>query len=477
MGMLAQAREVMAPDASETPAPAVVAMGASAGGLEALQSLLARLRPNGRTSYVVAQHMANDSHHGLVCELLQRTCGLPVRLMTPDETPVADTVTLIPSGCHAQWQAGHWVMTPPSDRYFSTPSVDALFVSLAQGLGPQAAGVILSGAGSDGAHGAAMLLHLGGRVWIQSLRQARFDGMPAAAHQAAPGAPMFAVEDIPAQWLGGAPPVAAIRSPSVTALAELIAHVRQVTGVDFSGYKPETLERRAAKQAAQLGLASLVAYVEYVATHPQEAWALQRRFLVSVSSFFRDRPAFEALGRAWRQERNVSADPWRCWVPACATGEEAYTLSMLHAEGVQAGAWARGLEVLATDLNTDALAQARRAVYDFKATREMDDAMCQRYFTPHEQGLEVAASVRAPVRFDCQDLLARQPEGPWHVISCRNLLIYLQTPLQERLMADFHARLVPGGWLFISPAETLPQASLRWFSPHDMDHRIYRRLP
>ena len=145
MGMLAQAREVMAPDASETPAPAVVAMGASAGGLEALQSLLARLRPNGRTSYVVAQHMANDSHHGLVCELLQRTCGLPVRLMTPDETPVADTVTLIPSGCHAQWQAGHWVMTPPSDRYFSTPSVDALLVSLAQGLGPQAAGVILSG--------------------------------------------------------------------------------------------------------------------------------------------------------------------------------------------------------------------------------------------------------------------------------------------------------------------------------------------
>ena len=144
------------------------------------------------------------------------------------------------------------------------------------------------------------------------------------------------------------------RSPSGAALAALIEHVRRITGVDFSGYKPETLERRAAKRVEQLGLASLVAYVEYVATHPQEAWALQRRFLVSVSSFFRDRPAFEALGRAWRQERNVSADPWRCWVPACATGEEAYTLSMLHAEGVQAGAWARGLEVLATDLELNA---------------------------------------------------------------------------------------------------------------------------
>jgi chemotaxis methyl-accepting protein methylase len=396
--------------------------------------------------------------------------------MTPDEAPVSDAVTLIPSGCHAQWQAGRWVMTPPSERYFSTPSVDALLVSLAQGLGSQAAGVILSGAGSDGAHGAAMLLRLGGRVWIQSLRQARFDGMPAAAHQAAPGAPLLAVEDIPAQWLGQAPPMLVTRSASVAALAELIAHVRRATGVDFSGYKPETLERRAAKRLEQLGLASLAAYVEFVAAHPQEAWALQRRFLVSVSSFFRDRPAFEALGQAWRQDR-PSPDPWRCWVPACATGEEAYTLAMLHAEGVRAGAWARGLEVLGTDLNTDALQQARQAIYDPKATREMDDAMCQRYFTPHEQGLAVAAPIRAPVHFDCQDLLSRQPEGPWHVISCRNLLIYLQTPLQERLMADFHARMAPGGWLFISPAETLPQASLRWFSPHDMDHRIYRRVP
>jgi len=474
--MLVLAREPVA-SAAEPRAPTVVALGASAGGLEALQELLSRLRPNGHTGYVVAQHMASDSHHDLVLQLLQRVCALPVRLMQADETLVVDAVTLIPSGFHAQWQAGRWVLQPPSARYFSTPSVDALLVSLAEGLGSAAAGVILSGAGSDGAHGATVLWRHGGRIWIQSPRQARFDGMPRAALAAVPNAPVLKVEDMAAQWQGMDPPPNPAPTAATPDLGALIGQVRRVTGVDFSGYKPDTLERRATKRLQELGLESLADYVGYVENRAEEAWTLQRRFLVSVSSFFRDRAAFEALGRAWRLTPGPSTAAWRCWVPACATGEEPSTPAMLHAEGQRDGSWAHRLDVLATDLNEEALRHARQAVYGHRATREMDDGLCQRYFTSRDNELEVIASIRAGVRFECQDLLAVQPEGPWDVISCRNLLIYLQTPLQERLIADFHARMAPGGWLFISPAETLPQASLRWFAPHDMNHRIYRRLP
>lgn len=457
-------------------APAVVAIGASAGGLEALQTLLAGLKANGRTAYVVAQHMRDASHHDLMLQLLQRSCPLPVRLLAHGDTPVADMVQLAPAGCHAIWQEGRWALQPLSPRYFSAPSVDALLISLAQGLGDSAAAVILSGAGHDGAQGAASLWRQGGSVWVQSPHQARFDGMPTAALQAVPDAAVLAVEDMARRW-----PWLTLTPTAVdgrhTSLDKLTGFVRQVTGVDFSGYKPETLLRRTNQRMAELRLASLQDYAAYLDAHPHEAWTLRRRFLVSVSSFFRDACAFEALAQAWRQDAQPGKPTWRCWVPACASGEEAYSLAMLHAEGLCDEAWTHRLEVLGTDLNESALEQARRGIYPLKAVREAGAARIQRHFQPLAGELEVAPALRAGVRFAAQDLLATLPDGPWDTISCRNLLIYLQTPLQERLIARFHQSLKPGGWLFLGSSETLTQASLRGFAPYDMDHRIYRRLP
>ena len=460
-----------------TVAPEVVVIGTSAGGLEALQRLLPLLRPNKTTAYVVVQHMGSDSQHLVLQQLLQRTCALPVELMKAGEPPQSDTVHLVPSGGHARWENGHWTLSPPSSQFVYTPSVDVLLLSLAQGLGKRAAAVILSGAGSDGAIGAAELHLRGGRVWVQAPQQARFDGMPRAVMAAVPDAQTLHIEDMPNAWSWWSAHNVMMPTPPSGELAALLERVKDVTGVDFTGYKPERLERRTARRLQELGVPTLKAYLSRVNADPEEAWTLQSRFLVSVSSFFRDRAAFTALGEAWRQQPPTPGQSWRCWVPACATGEEAYTLAMLYDEGIRDGAWTGTVEVVGTDLNAEALSLAEQARYGSKALKEVDHLERDRYFLRDGDNYDVISPILTSVRFERQNLLTQQPDGPWDVISCRNLLIYLQASLQERLIADFHARMAPGGWLFISPAETLPLASLRLFACHDLTHRIYRRLP
>lgn len=455
--------------------PAVVVIGASAGGLDALQGLLTGLRPNGRTAYVIAQHMANDQHQEMMRHLLQRICRLPVRIMRTEDGLTADMVTLVPAGHQASWQGGRWMLRPATRDDVYTPSVDLLLQSLAEAWGVQATGVILSGAGSDGANGAAALARHGGELLVQSPMQARFDGMPTAVLARVPASQVLRVEDMVARWCPKGDFSDDSTKPAVSTLMALTKRVRHVTGIDFSGYKQETLQRRTLKRMGELGLVTWEDYLWHLEQNAEEAWVLKRRFLVSVSSFFRDKAAFDALGQAWRGSRQPRG-LWRCWVPACATGEEAYSLSMLYAEGVRESLWSGEFEVLGTDLNEEALSHARHASYAAKAMREVDVTLLDRYFSQSDGRFTVDPAVRNCVRFDCQDLLATQPEGPWNVVSCRNLLIYLQTPVQEKLLADIHARMAPGGWLFISPMETLPQASLRWFAPVDMDHRIYRRL-
>lgn len=454
--------------------PAIVAIGTSAGGLDALRRLLPHLKANGLTCYVVVQHMADAHHHGRLLQLLQHTCPLPVRLIAHGDPPAADVVQLAPAGCHTVWQDGRWTLLPLSPRYFSSPSINALLASLAEGLGASAAAVILSGAGSDGAQGAASLRGRGGGVWIQSPGQARFGGMPASALRAVPDAAVLAIEDMPEHWPWLAPKPT---DGDCASLATLLERIDRVTRVDFTGYKTDTLLRRTHKRMAELGLASLEAYAAYMDEHPQETWTLRQRFLVSVSSFFRDASAFEALARAWGQYPRQDGSAWRCWVPACAAGEEAYSLAMLHAEGQDAGVWKRKLEVLGTDLNEPLLEQAKRGVYPHKAVQEIGATRIRRHFQPCESGLEVVPSLRESVRFASQDVLETLPPGPWDVISCRNLMIYLQTSAKERLIARFREALAPGGWLFLGASEALPQSSLLDFAPYDMAHRIYRRLP
>lgn len=458
----------------------VVGIGASAGGLDALQGLLQRFRPDGRSAYVVAQHMAQDAHHSLMLDLLRRAGPLPVRLLAQGDAPMPDTVSLIPAGQHAVLRQGRFELEPPSERFFSTPSIDALLQSLARERGASAVGVVLSGSGKDGAQGCRALHQVGALVVVQSPQEARFTGMPEAALAACPQARRLPLADIAAAWLPSAAPMVA---PSLAppedagdALASLLVRMRQTTGVDFSGYKTDTLTRRWRQRRQELQLDTPDAYLALVRQQPDELHILQQRFLVSVSSFVRNRAAFAALAQAWRGGRSAAQQrPFRCWVPACASGEEACSLVMLHEEGRRAGHWQGEIEVLGSDLNPQALAQAREGLYAPGALREVDADWRERYFSREGPRWRVADSVRARLRFERANVLDAVPPGPWDMVSCRNLLIYLKKPCQDRLLHAFHAALAPGGWLMVSPAESLSQDHLRLFTPHDIAHRIYRR--
>jgi len=465
------------------PTPVWVAIGASAGGLDALQQLIIGLSPTGRQGYIVAQHMAGGVHAERLRQLLSHHSAMPVRVAADGDAPQVDEILLIPGGCHAVWQAGALHLLPPSEHYFSTPSVDALFASLAALPRGQACGIVLSGSGSDGAEGCKTLRQAGHTVLVQQPAEARFQGMPEAA-MAARGAQVLSLADM-TRWLQGPrltdrPALnnpAPSASPEEEALARLLPAIAQLTQVDFGGYKLDTLLRRLAKRQRETAEPDLPRYVAWALGQPQELWLLQQRFLVSVSSFFRDRTAFEALAAAWSAQ--ASTTPWRCWVPACATGEEAYTLAMLREAGVAAGRWSADFELLASDLNKEALAVARHACYAATALREMPVDYRNRWLLPattQQEVWRVHEQLRSRVHFEQADLLHKVAPGPWDLISCRNLLIYLKAECQDRLIRAFHAQLKPDGLLFISPSETLGQAAMNLFVPVDMGHRIFRKV-
>lgn len=487
---------------SSAPAPwdhrRLVGIGASAGGLEAMLTLLARLPLTGRISYVVAQHMAHDAHSELMARLIGRESALPVVLAGDGDVLLPDTVHVIPAGRDGVVSGDKISLCQPGPGNLSTPSVNGLFGSIAEAAAAHGVGIVLSGTGSDGALGCRALKAAGGTVYVQDPKEARFDGMPEAAINTG------CVDDVlPAATVAdrlaaifpdsrrlpspAAEPALAADAEGVSAaerdeLARLLPLVLAETGIDFSCYKEDTLVRRLAKRKSLLGLEDADAYLARAKSDPEELRTLQRLFLVSVSSFFRDRAAFAEVQRALaeRIRNKPSGEPLRVWVPGCASGEECFTLAIVVAELLQRNDERRPVVIVGTDLNAEALALARSGDYSPLALREMDTALVDRYFVPRERHMELRADIRAMVRFEQRNVLEGPPAdlaADVDLVSCRNLLIYMKSGLQDELVAAFHRMLRPDGLLFIGPSETLAVAGSQLFSPVDHHHRLYRRRP
>lgn len=466
----------------------VAGIGASAGGLEALQALISGLRANGRVAYVVAQHMADDAHSDLVVRLLGRDSALPVMLAEDGERLRADTIRFIPAGCDGLVREGRLYLERRSVANLSAPSVNVLFASVAQACSERAIGIVLSGAGSDGTVGCRAIKARGGQTFVQSPDEARCNGMPGSAiagrlaDRVLPAADIARAVMALFQPSGPGPAATPEGTPTVSSaereeLAVLLPLVRQATGVDFTHYKEETLLRRLAKRKSDLGVVSAGAYLTLVQRRPEELQALQQFFLVSVSSFFRDRASFACLARALAER--VAAKPegeaFRVWVPGCASGEEAYTLAIILAELAARHRGPRPIRVLASDINPSALATARAGLYKPAAVQEMATDLRQRYLQPRDELWEVGGNLRALVAFEERDVLSSTPDGPMDLISCRNLFIYLKSPLQDRLIRLFHGALAPGGLLFVGQAESLGTQGNSLFVPISQDHRLFRR--
>ena len=479
----------------------IAGVGASAGGLEAMLAMFAGMQPTGRIAYVVAQHMAKDGHDTLVVRLIGRESALPVQLAEEGTRLVPDTVYVIPSGRDGAVRGDTLHLQPPGAGHLSTPSVNVLFSSIANACHSKAIGIVLSGTGSDGVNGFRAIRAGGGLTLAQEPAEAKFDGMPTAAIDSKlidRVLPIAQIGPTLASLFPGKPrpdwrPPDHVPTPLARALAEsipdyadpsvlepgyrelqrLLPQILKATGIDFSSYKEDTLLRRLEKRKATLGMESAEAYQDHVRRHPEELKTLQHLFLVSVSSFFRDRESFDVLKMSLAKlvAGKRPDEPIRVWVPGCASGEEPLTLAILLKEL----AGDRPIEITATDLNPEALALARVGSYRTTAFKEMEPALRDRYFSAHGQHFQANAALQACVRYEQRDVFAVTPPASLDLVSCRNLLIYMKSHLQDQLIKSFHQSLRSQGLLFIGQSESLSFVGNSLFVPIDHYHRLFRR--
>jgi len=494
---------MLAPSAPSREATAlhVAGIGASAGGIEAMLPLLAGLPVTGRVAYVVAQHMAHNGHSDLVARLLGRESALPVQLASHGERLQADRVYVIPAGQDGAIQNGLINLQVPDANNLSTPSVSHLFASMGRSCKQRAIGIVLSGTGSDGTAGCRAIRAAGGLTMAQEPTEAKFDGMPTSAIEArvidrvltvegmgGALAALFAPLSAPPKSVGVHSQIrldtkltvevpAPVETPELRDLARLLRMVLEATGIDFSSYKEDTLMRRLNKRKATLGLASTDDYFAFIKRQPQELKTLQELFLVSVSSFFRDPISFKELERALSGlvADKPTGEPLRIWVPGCASGDECYTLAIIVTELLAQHRSSNALHITGTDLNPEALALAHAGVYRITAMRDMDAALRARYFVAHGQHFEVSQVLRDCVKFEQRDVLCAVPPEPLDLVSCRNLLIYMKSSLQDQLIKNFQQALRSQGLLFIGQSESLSFLGNALFAPIDHYHRLYRR--
>jgi len=461
----------------------LVVIGASAGGIDALSTLVATLSRDFPAPIVIAQHLdpAHASHLG---EILARRGPLPVRTVTDHEALQPGVVFVVPANRHVEI-TDHAVGLRADDQGRSKPSVDLLLSSAAAIFGERLIAVILTGSGSDGTAGARAVKAAGGTVVIQDPATAAYPSMPRSLAPTTVDivADLERIGPLLGDLLTGATPAAGAvdRESAATeeeALAAVLAQVRARQGLDFTQYKAPTILRRLQRRVAATGVGALTAYGAYLDGHPAEYRRLVSSFLINVTEFFRDAALFDelrdhALPELIAQAR-ARGNELRLWSAGCATGEEAYSLAILVAEALGDELEGFTVRLFATDLDADAIAFARRGVYAASALATMPDDLRARYFTPVDGAYEVTKRVRGLVVFGEHDLGQRPPFPRVDLALCRNVLIYFTPDLQTRALQLFAFALRTGGYLALGTAET-PHALAAYFTAAHPRLKIYRR--
>ena len=364
----------------------VVGIGASAGGLEALKELLSELPQSRSLSYVIAQHLS-PTHTSLLRELLRPGTDLAVCDLTDGQAPAPNTIYVTPPNHDVLLRDGVLRLSTPKASVGPKPSVDAFFRSLADSLGENTVGIILSGTGSDGSAGIRAIKAAGGVTIVQDPSTAKFDGMPRAAIQTGAVDMVMVAHKMGEALEGLASTPAALRrvlpeDNDSNAYGRISSSVRRATGFDLSHYKPSTINRRIHRRMGLRKAHSLEDYAELVRTDSEEAGLLARDVLISVTSFFRDPDAFQALAESLRSvwETKQADDVFRVWVPGCATGEEAYTIAILLSELSRHQSNTPEYLIFATDLDEDAVTFARTGVFPETSVEGVPDQLRSRYF-------------------------------------------------------------------------------------------------
>ncbi|MBX9605380.1 MAG: PAS domain-containing protein [Gammaproteobacteria bacterium] len=468
------------------PAARIVAIGASAGGLEPLELFFQKLPARSGAAYLVVQHL-DPTQKALLVALLQRVTSLPVTEAEDGMAIVADHVYVIPPNAEMRVSDDRLQVSAPREPRGLRLPVDVLFSSLARERRESAVAVVLSGMGVDGTQGLQSIKSLGGLCAVQTPATAQFDSMPASAIAAGYADIVAPPAELPGRILAiiGAPrePAPAATDAVVAARAAPMEHVlhllRTATRHDFSLYKRSTVQRRIERRMAIHQLRSVAEYAQFLERNPGELELLFKELLIGVTQFFRDPTVwqhFEAQVLPELLATHPAESPLRAWVVGCSTGEEAYSLAIGFADVVSRIPQfeRQGLQIFATDLNADAIAVARRGEYPASIAKAVPADRLARYFTCHDDRFRIASSVRDMVLFAEQDVVLDPPFTRLDILCCRNLMIYLDPRLQQKLLPLFHYSLRAGGVLMLGSSETIGQYN-RLFEPLESKLRLYRR--
>lgn len=461
----------------------VVALGASAGGLAALRTFFGAVPDNLHAAFVVVQHL-DPTHATALSALLQQVTAMAVGDVIDGEPVRSGQVYVMPPGVVVHLEGGRLHLTERSPTNAGRTPIDHFFKSLAEAQGTEAVGVVLSGTGSDGTLGLAALQAAGALTLSQLPEDAEFDGMPRSAITAGV-VDMVADAKALGRIVGdqcrqhGSPDVVGAMGSSK--LSEVIGLVRERTGHDFSGYKPGTLRRRLDRRLALHQIVSVTDYLRLLSDDPSEIDRLGRDLLIGVTSFFRDPAVWRALSHDLVTTMIESHDPsaeLRAWVPACSTGEEAYSLAMAYLEvadrlSAELGREVPTLRIFATDVDQSAIDQARRGLYPVDVRADVGEERFTRWFSHVGTQVRISPRLRDMVVFAVHDLLSDPPFTRLNVLTCRNLLIYLAPPMQRRLLTTLHHSLDPDGLLVLGMAEGTGEAA-DLFTPVSETLRIFR---
>ncbi len=463
----------------------IVGIGASAGGLEALDQFLRNVPADSGMAFVIVQHL-DPMRRGVMPELLQRVTRMKV-VQVKDRTRVRpDCVYVIPPNKDLSLLHGVLHLLAPAGARGLRLPIDFFLRSLAQDQQEHSVGVILSGMGSDGTLGLRAIKERAGVVLVQDPATAKYDSMPRSAIEAGLADIVAPADELPGKmlaYLKRTPPIArteeALEAKAQNALEKVVVLLRAHTGNDFSFYKRNTLYRRIERRMGIHQISKMPAYVRYLQENSQELNLLFKELLIGVTNFFRDPAAWEQLRTQVVPALLADRPPGqaiRAWVPGCSTGEEAYSLAIVLREALDELKPKRNLQIqiFATDLDKDAIEKARQGVFPSNISADVSEARLKRFFAKEQAGYRVRKEIRELVIFAPQNLILEPPFTKLDILSCRNLLIYLTPEVQKKLIPLFHYSLNPGGILFQGSAETIGDFT-SLFTPLVGKSRIFRR--
>ncbi len=455
----------------------IIGLGASAGGLEALEQFLGHVPDKSGLGFVIVQHL-DPSHKGILVELLQRSTSMPVVQIRDRTTVEADHVYVIPPNRDLSILRGvlH-LLEPAAPRGLRLP-IDFFFRSLADDRQEMSVGVILSGMGSDGTLGLRAIKEKAGAVFVQTPASAKFDSMPRMAIEAGLADVVAPVEELPAKIIDFLRHVPLIAGPSTAlsnkndgSLEKVVILLRAQTGHDFSLYKRSTISRRIERRMGLHQITKIADYVRYLRENPQESNLLFKELLIGVTSFFRDSTVWEQMKEKFIPQL-LAARPenrtLRAWIAGCSTGEEAYSLAIIFKEIVAKADSSKTftLQIFATDLDKDAIDKARAGIYPPNIQADVSPQRLRKFFVKNDGGnYSVAKEIREMVIFAPQNLVMHPPFTRLDIVTCRNPPDLPGRRIAEEAHAAFSYSLNPGGILLLGSAETIGTATdlfTRW---------------